>query len=60
MQERQATVVRVRRMRGRMVEADIEERLERQLWDWKGNCIACHARGESALHAMREGNGAGM
>jgi hypothetical protein len=46
MQERQATVVRVRRMRGRMVEADIEESLERQLWDWKGKCIACHARGE--------------
>lgn len=51
-QERQATVVRVRGMRERMVEADIEERLERQLWDWKGKCIVCGAIGEWCGHVI--------
>jgi superfamily II DNA helicase RecQ len=51
-QERQATVVRVRRMTERMVEADIEERLERQLWDWKGKCIVCRATGEWCGHVI--------
>jgi superfamily II DNA helicase RecQ len=51
-QERQATVVRVRRTEERVVEADIEERLERQLWDWKGKCIVCRAIGEWCGHVI--------
>ena len=51
-QERQATLARERRMRDRMDEADIEERLERRLWEWKGKCIVCHAMGEGCGHVV--------
>jgi hypothetical protein len=51
-QERQATVVRMRHITERMVKADIEERLERQLWDWKGKYIMCRAMGEWCGHVI--------
>ncbi|KIV98741.1 uncharacterized protein PV09_09493 [Verruconis gallopava] len=38
-QQRQAAAVRMRRTKERVVEAGVEERLERQLWKWKGKCI---------------------
>jgi superfamily II DNA/RNA helicase len=51
-QERRARAVHIRRTRERMVEAGIEERLERQLWDWKGKCIVCRAAGEWCGHVI--------
>jgi superfamily II DNA helicase RecQ len=51
-QERQARAVYVRRTRGRMVEAGVEERLERQLWDWKRKCIVCRAAGQWCGHII--------
>jgi superfamily II DNA helicase RecQ len=52
MQERRARAVHMRRTSERMVEAGIEERLERQLWDWKGKCIVCRAAGEWCGHVI--------
>jgi superfamily II DNA helicase RecQ len=51
-QERQATAVRMRRDRERMIEAGVAERLEKQLWAWKGKCIVCRAAGTWCDHVI--------
>jgi superfamily II DNA/RNA helicase len=52
MQQRQTKAVQMRRTTERMVEAGIGERLESQLWKWKGKCVICHAIGVRCEHVV--------